>query len=230
MVFYGGMIFGILAVLIYAGISRLELGNLFDTFASGLALGLAIGRVGCFMAGCCWGDVCVNPGELSNATGTALDWQIRTVPAISSAGFPLAVRFPAGAGAFEQHVRLGLIDEQAERSFPVHPVQLYESALALTLCGFLVRCFRRRRWRGQIVCLFLLGYSGIRFGTEFLRADNRPIYLGLTLSQMISVVSAGFALLVWLSREKSAAILRAKQPEPIPPAISAPASSRSAGS
>src|SRR5437588_1600575 len=65
MVFYGGLIFGLLAAIIYARIARLALGNLLDVFAPALALGLAFGRVGCFMAGCCWGDACVAPAELS---------------------------------------------------------------------------------------------------------------------------------------------------------------------
>src|SRR5690242_19724735 len=127
MVFYGGMIFGILALLIYARITKLELSNLFDIFAPGLALGLAVGRIGCFMAGCCWGDVCVDPAQLSKAVDPNLQWQIRTVPIVSAATFPLGVRFPRGAGAFEQHQNLGLIGSEAQRSLPVHPVQLYEA-------------------------------------------------------------------------------------------------------
>src|SRR5437868_9117533 len=40
MVFYGGLLFGILTVLAYARITQLALGSLFDVFAPGLALGL----------------------------------------------------------------------------------------------------------------------------------------------------------------------------------------------
>src|SRR5688572_31370960 len=32
-----------------------------DVFAPGLALGHAIGRLGCFAAGCCWGSECDLP-------------------------------------------------------------------------------------------------------------------------------------------------------------------------
>lgn len=233
MVFYGGMIFGILAVVLYARLARLELSNLFDIFAPGLALGLALGRVGCFMAGCCWGDVCVDETQLSTPANPSLAWQIRTVPAISTASFPLAVRFPEGAGAFEQHLRLGFIDAHAQRSLPVHPVQLYESALALALCAFLVWRFRLRVWHGQIVCLFLLGYSAIRFATEFLRADNPPIYFGLTLSQVISLLLAGLALIAWASRKKPRTSPSEIQPSPLPlptaaHVSTAPTSARSA--
>ena len=34
----------------------------------------------------------------------------------------------------------------------------------------------------------LVGYGIIRFAVEFFRADNAPAYLGLTISQVISVV------------------------------------------
>ena len=36
-----------------------------DVFAPGLALGHAIGRLGCFAAGCCWGSVCHRPWAIT---------------------------------------------------------------------------------------------------------------------------------------------------------------------
>src|ERR1043166_6835231 len=63
MVFYGGVIFGLATVVAYAAIAKLALRDLLDLFAGPLALGLAIGRIGCFLAGCCWGDLCVDARE-----------------------------------------------------------------------------------------------------------------------------------------------------------------------
>jgi phosphatidylglycerol:prolipoprotein diacylglycerol transferase len=164
-----------------------------------MALGLALGRVGCFMAGCCWGDVCIDSYEVTKLSAKISAWQLQTVPLISHPGFPWAVRFPVGAGAFEQHQELGLIGATDGLSRPVHPVQLYEAALALALCLLLHLRFQKRRWQGQVFCWLIGSYAVIRFGTEFLRADNAPLYLGLTLSQVISVIlglSAGSAL-IW---------------------------------
>jgi phosphatidylglycerol:prolipoprotein diacylglycerol transferase len=203
MVFYGGLIFGILTVLIYAKVARLPLSGLLDVFAPGLALGLAFGRIGCFMAGCCWGDVCIGPNEAPIIAARDSEWQVRTFPLVSPAGFPLAVRFPNDAGAFEQHRKLGLIDETAIRSRPVHPVQLYEAGLALALCLFLHSWFQKRHWSGQVFCLLILNYAVIRFAMEFLRADNPPIYLGLTLSQVISLVlGAGAVCLIAMKKSR----------------------------
>jgi phosphatidylglycerol:prolipoprotein diacylglycerol transferase len=201
MVFYGGFLFGLLAVVLYARFCRLPLANLLDVFAPGLALGLGIGRIGCFMAGCCWGDLCVDSSQLANLPSETSTWQVRTIPAISGEGFPLAVEFPPEAGAYEQHLKLGLIPTGAPHSLGVHPVQLYEATLAFGLCVVLHFWFEKRRWQGQVVFLAVLGYAGIRFGTEFLRADNVPNYFGLTLSQVISLLLGAASLGVFFLRK-----------------------------
>ena len=54
-VFYGGLILAVLVAVWYMRRHALPLWPTFDVFAPGIALGHAIGRVGCFMAGCCWG-------------------------------------------------------------------------------------------------------------------------------------------------------------------------------
>ena len=68
--------------------------------------------------------------------------------------------------------------------------------------GGLHRRFEKRRWQGQVFCLLILNYAVIRFGTEFLRADNPPIYFGLTLSQVISLALGTVAAMI-LVRGKS---------------------------
>jgi phosphatidylglycerol:prolipoprotein diacylglycerol transferase len=202
MVFYGGMIFGILAVIAYAACTCMSLGNLMDACAPGLALGLAIGRIGCFMAGCCWGDVCVTNQEAMDVRDPAMIRQVHTMPFLSSRGFPLAVRFPKDAGAYEQHQQLGLIAKDATESLPVHPTQLYETALALLLCIYLHFAFKRRQWEGQIIWQFALGYGVIRFCLEFFRADNPAAFAGLTLSQVISVVMVVAAMALFRSHQQ----------------------------
>lgn len=56
MVFYGGLLFAAPAGWLYASkVVRTDPWAALDAFAPGLALGHAMGRVGCFMAGCCYG-------------------------------------------------------------------------------------------------------------------------------------------------------------------------------
>ena len=158
-----------------------------DCVAPSVALGLAFGRIGCFLAGCCWGDVCVDKEHLLSMKDPAALKRIHTIPAISTAGWPLAVQFPERSSIYKQHSRLGLVTEANSQSLPVHPVQLYEAALAAILCMYLCSRHRLLRRAGNVSLGLLIGYGLIRFATEFLRADNKVYAFGLTFSQVVSV-------------------------------------------
>ncbi len=60
-VFHGGLLVAMLVSLLYIRRQQLPLLLTLDTFAPGIALGHAIGRLGCFAAGCCWGKECHLP-------------------------------------------------------------------------------------------------------------------------------------------------------------------------
>jgi phosphatidylglycerol:prolipoprotein diacylglycerol transferase len=55
LVFYGSFIVGGLVILCYVGFKRLNFWKLADVLAPGLAVGYAVGRLGCFLNGCCFG-------------------------------------------------------------------------------------------------------------------------------------------------------------------------------
>jgi phosphatidylglycerol:prolipoprotein diacylglycerol transferase len=55
LVYYGGFISVILFLVIYAKNKNLQVFKLADLFAPALALGHAIGRIGCYFSGCCYG-------------------------------------------------------------------------------------------------------------------------------------------------------------------------------
>jgi phosphatidylglycerol:prolipoprotein diacylglycerol transferase len=57
-IFYGGLIGALLAGVWIVHRWKLPPGQTLDCLAPGLALGQAIGRLGCFAAGCCWGEAC----------------------------------------------------------------------------------------------------------------------------------------------------------------------------
>ncbi len=60
-VFYGGFIAAVATFLYFVHRKNLPLLSTADCYVPGLALGHAIGRLGCFAAGCCWGSVCPYP-------------------------------------------------------------------------------------------------------------------------------------------------------------------------
>jgi phosphatidylglycerol:prolipoprotein diacylglycerol transferase len=53
--FYGGVFAALLVAIVYAHFNRMPALGLVDSYAAGLPLGHAIGRLGCFTAGCCYG-------------------------------------------------------------------------------------------------------------------------------------------------------------------------------
>lgn len=61
-VFYGGLIGAILLGITFAKMRKVSpISNWFDFFAPIISLGYALGRIGCLLAGCCYGTVCDLP-------------------------------------------------------------------------------------------------------------------------------------------------------------------------
>lgn len=80
MTILGGIVLPIIALFVYFKRKGVEPRNVLDTFAAPLLLGMAIGRFGCVLHGCCYGKVC-------------------------DPHFPLALTYPQGA--LEQGLALG---------------------------------------------------------------------------------------------------------------------------
>jgi phosphatidylglycerol:prolipoprotein diacylglycerol transferase len=77
LVFYGGLIAGIVGLTTYVRVRRIPMWRLADAAAPAIMVGLAFGRIGCFLNGCCWGDVC----EPDYPLAVRFPRQIRSVPA-----------------------------------------------------------------------------------------------------------------------------------------------------
>jgi phosphatidylglycerol:prolipoprotein diacylglycerol transferase len=65
LVFYGGFIGSAITLIVYLRIYHLPLGKMADIAALALPLGHAIGRIGCFFAGCCYGKLCHHPWAIT---------------------------------------------------------------------------------------------------------------------------------------------------------------------
>ncbi len=57
-VYQGGFLLAFIFAIVYMKRENLPVFQTFDVFAPGIALGHAIGRLGCLAAGCCWGKEC----------------------------------------------------------------------------------------------------------------------------------------------------------------------------
>ncbi|MGE5347325.1 MAG: prolipoprotein diacylglyceryl transferase [Acidithiobacillales bacterium] len=92
-VFYGGLIGAVAALVVLLRRRRIGFWTFADMAAPAAALGHAIGRIGCFLAGCCWGRECslpwavtfTNPVAARNV-GVPLDVPLHPTQLYESAG------------------------------------------------------------------------------------------------------------------------------------------------
>jgi len=64
-VFYGGLIAAVVVALLYLRRHKMPLWTTTDVFAPGIALGHVIGRLGCLLAGCCFGKPATVPWAIT---------------------------------------------------------------------------------------------------------------------------------------------------------------------
>jgi phosphatidylglycerol---prolipoprotein diacylglyceryl transferase len=122
-----------------------------------------IGRIGCFLEGCCFGIP-------SNLFGISFPQGSRTM-------FLLYKIDPEYTSLYT--------DTQ-----PIIPTQLIHSLSNLIICGILVKLMftGKEKNPGYVASMYLLLYPATRFMIEFLRYDNRGGFLFLSTSQWISFI------------------------------------------
>lgn len=163
MSFHGGVIAGILAGVIYMRRQRLPVLAMGDAAAPGIALGYAVGRLGCFLNGCCYGG----PTDL-----------------------PWGVHFPG-----------------APPGIDYHPAQIYAALVSLALAGGLGYAYLRPHRVGQVLALYVSGYSLYRFLIESLRKGvTADVFaLGLTEAQVFSLLTLALGTAWWLRLRRHSA-------------------------
>lgn len=178
-VFYGGAIATMTVLLLFCRREGWSFWRIGDLAAPALALGHALGRLGCFFAGCCFGKVC------STRWGSS---------------------FPPGSVAFQDLQAVGVLTPGATGTPPLHLTQLYEAAGEFLI--FLLLLFLRSRWRahdpakdmrsnegavaarasaaarsrrerpaGGLILCYVASYAVLRFGVELFRGDTSRRFL-----------------------------------------------------
>ncbi len=196
LVFYGGVIGGCGLGLYLMWRRKLPFLRSADVLAPMLSLGHAFGRLGCYMAGCCWGKACPKP---------------------------VGVEFGQQSVVYENLVARRQIDPAvSSTTAPLHPVQLYESLGEIVIFTVLLHLATRKRTDGTIFFSYLALYAVLRSVTELFRGDAARRYLFelpiaplarllrlppgepllLSTSQLVSILSAMVAVggLYWLKR------------------------------
>lgn len=90
-----------------------------------------------------------------------------------------------------------IVTIHGEEFIQVHPTFLYESFLNLILFGILMLFRNKKKFHGENLCRYLLGYGLIRFFIEGIRVDQL-IVKGVVISQVLSAVLAIGALAVMI--------------------------------
>jgi phosphatidylglycerol:prolipoprotein diacylglycerol transferase len=166
LVWYGGLIGGVLCCSAYLLIKKIDFLTVADAAAPALAIGYALGRIGCFLVG-------DDYGRPTNS------W--------------IGIAFPKGSPPttaeslrqFGVHVDPSIPPDQILR---VHPTQLYESASALVMFAILMYASKRPHARGRIFGLVLVLMGIERFLVEIVRAKDDRFLGPFTVAQLISVI------------------------------------------
>ncbi|MEE9201449.1 MAG: prolipoprotein diacylglyceryl transferase [Candidatus Brocadiales bacterium] len=178
--FYGGAVGGITVAVMFCRRRGLSPLKCLDMVAVGGAIGLAFGRIGCFLNGCCYGRRVTD------------DFMFRVFfTKTKDAGDNVD-----GSPVFLHHLEQGWVGFADPISLPVHPTQLY-SALG-AFAGFLIlsNVYKYKKRDGEVFLLALIIYAPMRFYWETLRDDSAPVLFGLTVSQLIGIPA--FILALWV--------------------------------
>jgi len=188
MVFLGGLIGGMISVSLYLRKNNIAWLDGADWVAPYLILGHAIGRIGCFLVGDCYGTACNLPWAVSFPNG---------LPPTTFESFQYNYPEIFNSDHFQTTYSAG-------NSIAVHPTQLYEFCTGILIFTYLIYIRKKPHYQGLIMFeyLFLAGLS--RFLVEFIRLN--PTYvLGLSGAQIISVGMMGISTyLMFINRKKLA--------------------------
>jgi phosphatidylglycerol:prolipoprotein diacylglycerol transferase len=166
--FSGGFVFAVIAGYpVYRHWNRLTRWHSLDGYAYGLAIGLGIGRIGCYAVGEHFG------GETS---------------------FPLAVRFDGGSVREPQLGTTDLVPGMVFHQTALY--ELLYMAVLFVLLSYVLYWRTSRPSPGTAVAIFC-GYYGIaRFASDSLRVNDERV-LGLTGAQYLCLVLLGASAWVW---------------------------------
>ncbi len=168
----GGVIFAVIAAYFVIRYKKIPILKFFDFAVVYIPLGQAIGRLGNFF------------NQEAFGTNTDLPWGMTS----SSVKYYLQNLNNSGMAINPE--------------LPVHPTFLYELLWNVALFAFLMWMRQRKKFNGEVFCLYFIGYGIGRAIIEGLRVDSLMIG-SLRASQLLSVIFViVFSLIVIYKRTK----------------------------
>lgn len=172
--FYGIIIFGLPTSVWWFQSHKASILKYIDCYILGVAFGVGIGRIGCYLNGCCFGEI--SSGQFAN----------RFI------NYGLSAKHQ-----FARDILLNLKDSP----FPVFPAQLISFAANMVIFLIIWFFFRKRLKKdGTLFGTWLIMYGIFRFIIEFFREDDRGLFFNnlLSTSQLIAIVSFIIGVLMFV--------------------------------
>lgn len=173
---YGGIIGAVLTLIVFTKVRKVSFFSMADTGCIGLITGQIIGR---------WGNF-FNCEAFGGYTDSLLAMRLK-----------MSLVNPS---MISQELLDHRIVENGVEYIQVHPTFLYESVWNLGVLAFLLWYRKRKKFDGEILWMYLLGYGLGRAWIEGLRTDQLLFFgTGIPVSQALSMVlvAAASAIIIW---------------------------------
>lgn len=176
---YGGVIAAVITLIVYTRVKKLSFFSMADSGCLGLITGQIIGR---------WGNF-FNSEAFGGYTNNLFAMRIK--------------KSLVNPSMISKDLMNHLIVEKGVEYIQVHPTFLYESLWNLGVLIFMLWYRRHKKFDGEMMLIYLLGYGIGRAWIEGLRTDQLIFFhTGIPVSQALSlllvIVSAG--ILIWKYR------------------------------
>ncbi|QQG34878.1 MAG: prolipoprotein diacylglyceryl transferase [Deltaproteobacteria bacterium] len=167
-VYWGGLIGFLIFFVLYSIRAHIPCRFSMDIISLAIPICHSIGRLGCICVGCCFG----NPMIKFNHLGLC---------------------YPPSSFAFESfpcHLK--------QISYPLFPFQHIEAISSLAILGILLKVYQYKSFNGQLMYVYVILYSTVRFLLEWVRGDaERGIFFSIfSTSQLLSIFFCLFLLLL----------------------------------
>lgn len=176
---YGGVIGAAITLCVFARVKKLSFFSLADTGSLGLITGQIIGR---------WGNF-FNCEAFGGYTDSLFAMRIR--------------RALVNENMISRELLNHLIVKDGVEYIQVHPTFLYESVWNLGVLLFMLWYRKRKRFDGEMLFIYLLGYGLGRVWIEGLRTDQLIFFsTGIPVSQALSLILVVISILVLFCKHK----------------------------
>ena len=161
---YGGVLAGILTAYVFSRIKKLSFMQISDTAVLGLLVGQILGR---------WGNF-FNREAFGGYTDNL---------------FAMQIKLDEVGGIITDSISKNIKVVDGIKYIQVHPTFLYESLWNLVLLAIIMIYKKHKKFDGEIISIYMMGYGLGRFMIEGLRTDQLLLPgIHVAVSQVVSIV------------------------------------------